>query len=94
VVTALRVYRVATGDTIKEFARKHGLSEVMLSRMERGHYYIPSTWRQRLADSLGVRVEDICDPQTGWPKQYEGEQRGEASGARNRLDEHPAAIGR
>lgn len=92
-VTRLRVFRVQSGLSIKDFANKHGLSAQMLNRMELGQAYIPPHWRERLADALGVSVSDICDPQSGWPKQYEPEQRGEANGARNRLDEHSAAIG-
>lgn len=67
-VTEIRLLRVKTGSTIRAFAREHGFSEGMLIRVERGQAYVPPNWRSRLAQALGVRVEDICDPATGWPR--------------------------
>lgn len=67
-VTNIRVLRVRTGKTMREFAGENGLSEVMLSRIEKGRQYVPPKWRNVLAGALGVAVEDICDPETGWPR--------------------------
>lgn len=66
-VTALRLYRVKTGKTLRQVARELGIPEVGLCRCERGQAYIPPAWRERLAKALGVQVEDICDSETGWP---------------------------
>ncbi|TDA64500.1 MAG: XRE family transcriptional regulator [Clostridia bacterium] len=67
-ITALRLARMKTGKTLRSFANENHFSEVMLSRIERGQAYVPPNWREKLAQALGVRVEDICDPVTGWPR--------------------------
>lgn len=67
IVTALRVYRVKTGKTLRQTARELGISEMSLCRIERGQAYVPPGWRQKLADFFGVPVSEICDPATGWP---------------------------
>lgn len=67
-VTNLRLLRVKTGRTLRQVARELQIPEVGLSRVEKARAYIPPAWRERLAQALGVRVEDICDPATGWPK--------------------------
>jgi|GEM_PF-1380347 len=66
-VTALRLYRVKTGKTLRQVARELGIPEVGLCRVERGQGYIPPAWRQKLASFFGVPVSEICDPTTGWP---------------------------
>ncbi len=66
-VTALRVYRVKTGKTLRQVARELGIPEVGLCRVERGQAYIPPAWRAKLADFYAVDISEICDPETGWP---------------------------
>lgn len=66
-VTALRVYRVKTGKTLRQTAQELGISEIQLCRIERGQSYIPPHLRQRLADFFGVSISEICDETTGWP---------------------------
>jgi transcriptional regulator with XRE-family HTH domain len=66
-ITVLRLARVRTGLTLRAFARRYGLSEVTLCKIERGAHYIPPTWRPRLAAALGLPVEAICD-ERGWPR--------------------------
>jgi transcriptional regulator with XRE-family HTH domain len=66
-ITVLRLARVRTGLTLRAFARRHGLSEVTLCRIERGVQYIPPGWRAKLAEALGLSIEAICD-ERGWPR--------------------------
>lgn len=65
--TALRLYRVKTGKTLRQVARELGIPEAGLCRVERGQAYVPPPWQQKLADFFGVPVSEICDPTTGWP---------------------------
>lgn len=67
-VTNLRVLRVKTGRSIREFAKILGMPENVLNRIERGQLYVPPKWRRPLAEALGVPEEEICDPRTGWPR--------------------------
>lgn len=66
-VTVLRIERVRTGLTLREFARRHSLCESTLCRIERGIQRVPPAWRCSLSDALGVTPEAICDDR-GWPK--------------------------
>ncbi|MCG0276604.1 MAG: helix-turn-helix domain-containing protein [Thermosediminibacteraceae bacterium] len=66
-VTALRVYRVKTGKTLRQTAQELGISEIQLCRIERGQSYIPPHLRQKLANFFGVPISEICDEATGWP---------------------------
>ncbi|HHY39480.1 MAG TPA: helix-turn-helix transcriptional regulator [Clostridia bacterium] len=67
-VTALRLRRVRTGKTLRQFAREIGINEGTLIRIERGQCYVPKKWREPLAQALGVDPEEVLDPQTGWPR--------------------------
>ncbi|SHF60757.1 Helix-turn-helix domain-containing protein [Desulfofundulus australicus DSM 11792] len=67
-LTCLRVLRMRTGKTLRAFAKEYGFNETVLTRIERGQYYVPPAWREPLANALGCEVKDICDPKTGWPK--------------------------
>lgn len=81
-VTVLRMLRVQTGETLRGFARTHGLNEVTLTKIERGQAYVPDGWRSCLAEALGVAVSDICDT-NGWPRAWEPlrcDRRGETNG--------------
>lgn len=69
-VTRLRVLRVGTGLNLKQFAESCDLNSARLCRVERAVEYVPPTWRQKLAEALGVEVEEICDS-NGWPRLHE-----------------------
>jgi len=79
-VTNLRLARVRTGLRLRDFARRHSLSEARLSRWETGKEYIPPAWRQVLAKTLGVTEQAICD-ERGWPILVEPETGGADSEA-------------
>ena len=66
-VTVLRVARVRTGLSLRAFAQQHDLSEVTLCNVERGKYYIPPAWREKLAKVLGISINELCD-ENGWPR--------------------------
>ena len=66
-ITALRLARTKTGKTMRHFAREHGFAETALCRIERGQAYIPEKWRQRLASSLQIGIDELCD-ERGWPR--------------------------
>lgn len=66
-VTVLRLLRVKTGDTLRGFARRHGFNEILLTRIELGQSYVPPALRVPLATALGVEIQMILDPTTGWP---------------------------
>jgi transcriptional regulator with XRE-family HTH domain len=65
-VTKLRIARIKTGLSLRQFARNNGLSETTLSRIERGTQYVPPKWRLALAAALDLAVIEICDDR-GWP---------------------------
>ncbi|HHV78528.1 MAG TPA: helix-turn-helix transcriptional regulator [Firmicutes bacterium] len=67
-LTNLRVLRVRSGLKASELARRLGLAETMLIRIELAQAYVPPKWRRPLAEALGVEPEAIMDPATGWPK--------------------------
>ena len=73
--TKLRVARVTTGLTIKEFAKRHGLNTDRLYRVERGQMYAPLTWRPILAQALGIAQDDLFDSR-GFPKIVEQHRNG------------------
>jgi len=66
-ITVLRLQRVRTGKTLRQFARENDLSEVVLCRIERGKQYISPAAREVLANALGMPVDQICD-EHGWPR--------------------------
>lgn len=66
-VTRLKVLRAKTGLTLRQTAKEIGIHETFLCRIERGQSYLPPNLRERLAAFYGVKVETICNPQTGWP---------------------------
>lgn len=66
-VTAMRIARVRTGLTLRQFARLHGLSEPRLCKVERGLEYVPPKWRPVLVKALGLTEQDLCDSR-GFPK--------------------------
>ena len=68
--TKLRVARVATGLTMKEFAKKHGLNADRLCRIERGQMYVPPAWRPILSEVLDIRQDELIDDR-GIPRLFE-----------------------
>jgi hypothetical protein len=67
-ITAIRLARVKTGSSLRDFAKKNRFPESAYCRVERGQAYVPPNWRKRLAKALGLSIEEICDLATGWPK--------------------------
>jgi len=65
-VTVIRIARIKTGMSLRDFAKVNGLSEVTLCKVERGKGYIPPSWRNILSEALNLPVEAICD-EKGWP---------------------------
>ena len=66
-VTNLRIARMETGLTLRAFAAMHGFSESVLCRIETGTQYVPPGWRSRLAQALGLSIDEVCD-EHGWPR--------------------------
>ncbi len=67
-VTKLRLARVKTDLTLRQFSRQHGFSEIVLCRIERGQSYVPPAWREKLAEALDREPDQLWDPVTGWPR--------------------------
>lgn len=65
-VTRLRLLRVRRDLKLCEVARRVGLNQTVLSRIERGQMWVPPKWRAVLAGFYGVSAEEICD-ERGWP---------------------------
>lgn len=60
-VTALRIARIKTGLSLRAFAKNVGIPETTLCKIERGTHYVPPGWRPKLAEAVGLRVEEICN---------------------------------
>lgn len=67
-MTAIRLLRVRTGQTMRAFAQAHDLNEQTLCAIERGQMYVPPAMRQVLPQALNVPAKRLFDPETGWPK--------------------------
>jgi transcriptional regulator with XRE-family HTH domain len=57
----LRLWRAEHGLTEQEVADLAGLSEAMVSRVERGQRRLAPLTRARVARRLGVRIADLFD---------------------------------
>jgi DNA-binding XRE family transcriptional regulator len=60
-ITALRIARIRTGMSLRDFARKVGIPETTLCKIEKGTHYVPPAWRPKLAEALGIRVGEMCN---------------------------------
>jgi DNA-binding XRE family transcriptional regulator len=60
-VTALRIARIKTGLNLRAFAKNLGIPETTLCKIERGTHYVPPAWRPKLAEAVGLTVEEICN---------------------------------
>lgn len=64
----LREHRDLKAITQEELARAAGLSRSMIANIERGAYLPRKRARRKLADALGVPLEDLFEP----PRDREG----------------------
>lgn len=65
-LTALRFHRQKQGLKIIDVSKKLGIHETLLSKIEKGQHYVPTKWREKLAEFYDVNADKLFDSK-GWP---------------------------